>query len=123
MRPFIFEFSESPSNGSHDYSLIVYDDKLNLSVNRLTGEPAIEALNMETETFTKTNGESSDSDRNSLNSLIDTETHTFNHTETSDSDKDTTAIVNLMDTTTLTESSETTDKDRSNNAINYYTQN
>lgn len=123
MRPLIFEFKDNPTGEAQDYSLIEYDNTLNLSVNKLTGQPAIGTVNLETETFTKTQGEGADSDRNGLSMLMDTETRTFTHSEASDSDKDRMALQNLMDTTTLTESSETTDQDKSNNAINNYTQN
>jgi hypothetical protein len=123
MRPLIFEFKESPTGEAIDYSLIEYDKSLNLSVNKMTGLPAIDTINLETETFTKTQGEGSDSDRNGLSKLMDTETRTFTHSETSDSDKDRMALQNLMDTTTLTESTETTDQDKPNNAINHYAQN
>jgi len=123
MKPLIFEFKESPTGEALDYSLIEYDKRLNLSVNKLTGQPAIETINLETETFTKTQGEGADSDRDGLSMLMDTETRTFTHSEASDSDKDRTALQNLMDTTTLTESSEATDQDKSTNGINHYSQN
>jgi len=123
MKPLIFEFKETPTGEAQDYSLIEYDDRLNLSVNKLTGQPAIDTVNLETETFTKTQGEGADSDRSGLSILMDTETRTFTHSEASDSDKDRMALQNLMATTTLTESSETTDQDKPNNAINYYPQN
>lgn len=123
MRPLIFEFKENPTGEAQDYSLIEYDDILNLSVNKETRQPAIDTINLETETFTKNQGESADSDRSGLSMLMDTETRTFTHSEASDSDKDRMALQNLMVTTTLTESSETADQDKPNNAINYYAQN
>lgn len=123
MKPFIFEFKESPNEEAKDYSLIEYDDNLNLSVNKMTRQPAIVELSLETETFTKTQGESADSDRNGLSMLMDTETRTFTHSEASDSDRDRNMLQNLMGTTTLTESTETTDQDKSFNAANYYPQN
>lgn len=112
MRPLIFEFKESPNGENLDYSLIEYDNSLNLSVNRMTGKPAIETINLETETFTKTQGEGADSDRDGLSMLMDTETRTFTHSEASDSDKDRMSLVTLMATTTITESSEATDQDK-----------
>ncbi|MBZ5857323.1 hypothetical protein [Flavihumibacter profundi] len=123
MRPLIFEFKENPTGEPQDYSLIEYDDTLNLSINKFTGQPAIDTVNLETETFTKTQGESADSDRSGLSMLMDTETRTFTHSESSDSDKDRMALQNLMATTTLTESSETADQDKPYNAINHYAQN
>lgn len=123
MKPLIFEFKENPIGETQDYSVIEYDDMLNLSVNKLTGQPAIETINLETETFTKTNGESADSDRDGLSMIMDTETRTYTYSEASDSDKDRNALLTLMDTTTLTESSETTDQDKSTNDFNHYSQN
>lgn len=123
MRPLIFEFKETPIGESHDYSLIEYDHTLNLSVSKMTGLPAIEMANLETETFTKTQGEGADSDKSGLSMLMDTETRTYTHSEASDSDRDRMALQNLMATTTLTESSETVDQDKPNNAINHYAQN
>lgn len=88
MRPLIFEFAEQPSSESMDFSIIEYDNNLNLSIVKSNGLPAIECLDMETETFTKTQYESSDSDRDSLRFLMDTETRTFTQQESSDSDRD-----------------------------------
>jgi hypothetical protein len=123
MRPLILEFKEKPTGEDLDYSLIEYDHTLNLSVNKLTRLPAIESLNLETETFTKTQGEGSDTDKSGLSLLMDTETRTFTHSEASDSDRDRMALQSLMETSTLTESSETTDQDPTRNDINHYTQN
>ncbi len=123
MKPLIFEFRENPIGEAQDYSLIEYDDNLNLSVNKLTGQPAIDSVNLETETFTKTQGEGADSDRSGVSILMDTETRTFNRSEASDSDKDRMVLQNLIATTTLTESSETADQDNPKNAINHYAQN
>lgn len=88
MRPLIFEFAEQPSEKGMDFSVIEYDNNLNLSTVKTSGLPAIECLDMQTETFTKTQYESSDSDRDNLRFLMDTETRTFTQQESSDSDRE-----------------------------------
>jgi hypothetical protein len=112
MKPFILEFTETPIGESPDYNLVEYDNSLNLSVHKETRQPAIEIISMETETFTKTQGEGADSDRNGLSLIMDTETRTYTNTESSDSDRDRTSLQMLLDTTTLTESRESSDQDR-----------
>ena len=87
MKPLILEFQELPTGKSHDYSMIEYNDELNLNIDRNTGLPAIDSLSMETETFTKADGEGADTDRNGFNSLLITETGTKDDGEDSDSDK------------------------------------
>jgi hypothetical protein len=109
MKPLIFEFKENPTGEAQDYSLIKYDNTLNLSINKLTGQPAIDTLNFETETFTKSQGEGADSDRNGLFLLMDTETRTFAHSEASDSDKDGMTLQHLLGITTTKEFSKTND--------------
>jgi hypothetical protein len=42
MKPFILEFQESATGELHDYSMIEYDNKLNLNIDRNTGLPAID---------------------------------------------------------------------------------
>lgn len=124
MRPLIFEFKETPTGETLDYSLIEYDNILNLSVNKVSREPAINSINLATTTSTRNNQESSDSDKDGINIMMDTVTHTFNQTESSDDDKGgAIAIANLMDTTTLTKSTETSDQDHKNNDFNSYSQN
>lgn len=123
MKPLIFEFIERPSAEKHDYSLIKYDNHLNLSIDIATGQPAISVLNMSTETFTKSQGEGSDSDRNPLSNLMTTSTGTYDNTEVSDSDKDRNALERMMATTTLTETIETADRDKNRYVINNHSQN
>ncbi|MOA13488.1 hypothetical protein D3C78_1335430 [compost metagenome] len=121
MKPLIFEFRENPTGNIPDYSLIEYDHKLNLSVDKLTRLPAIDTVHLETMTFTKTQGEGSDTDRDDIRMLMDTETITLTQLESSDSDKERMLLQSLMDTTTLTETTETSDQDKAkNNDINYY---
>lgn len=112
MCPLAFQFKESPTKETLDYSLIEYDEQLNLSVNKKTKQPAIDTLTMDTETFTKANGEGSDSDDNGVRFLMDTETRTFTEAEEADNDRDRRNIQALMDTTTITESREAIDQDR-----------
>ncbi len=115
MRPLILEFTEKPTLKNLDFSLIEYSKKLNLSVIKNTEMPAIKYVSMDTETFTKTSGEPSDSDRDymfNLRQLLDTSTETFTSTEPSDSDNDLKRLKLLMDTQTVTESVEGTDSDK-----------
>lgn len=108
MKPITFQFLEKPSETEFDYSVIEYDSKLNLSVDKTTSLPAIEVLNLETETFTKTGGEASDSDSDFQ---MDTATRTLTQLESTDSDVDIHNLIHLMGTSTLTESSEVVDSD------------
>ena len=115
MRPLILEFAEIPELKNLDYSLIEYYNEKNLSVIKNTEIPAITNVNMDTETFTKADGEPSDSDndlRYKLMRLLDTSTGTFTSTEPSDSDDDYSSLKLLMDTQTITESIEPTDSDK-----------
>jgi len=115
MKPLILEFTENPTLKDLDFSLIEYSQKQNLSVIKDTEMPAIKYVSMNTETFTKTSGEPSDSDSNyklNLRQVLDTSTGTFNSTEPSDSDNDLKKIKLLMDTQTITESVEETDSDK-----------
>jgi len=115
MKPLILEFAESPELKTLDYSLIEYSHKMNLSVIKNSDVPAISYVNMETETFTRTMGEPTDSDndlRYNLKRLLDTSTDTFTSTEPSDSDQNHSALQLLMDTQTITESVEPTDSDK-----------
>ena len=112
MKPLAFEFKEFPTGADLDYSQIEYSEKLNLSVIKLTQQPAIDTITMDTTTFSKGNNEISDSDNEGLKMLMDTETRTLTHSEESDSDRDRMIMQALMDTTTLTESTEATDQDK-----------
>ncbi|HYV90913.1 MAG TPA: hypothetical protein VE978_03985 [Chitinophagales bacterium] len=115
MKPFAFQFKEIPTKENLDYSLIEYDEQFNLSVIKTTRQPAIDTLTMDTETFTKAQGESSDSDDDGIRILMDTTTATYSPPvgkEDSDSDSERGNIQSLMDTTTITESREDVDQDR-----------
>ena len=115
MRPLILKFSEKPTLQQTDFSIIEYSEKLNLSVLKGTDQPAIKYVSMDTETFTKTTGEPSDSDRDlkfHFRPLLETRTDTFTQTEASDSDKDLRRMGMLMDTQTVTETVEATDSDK-----------
>lgn len=117
--PFILRFGVEAPNEILDYSLIQYSSQLQLNVVKSSGEPAIGYLPLDTETFTKTMGETSDSDQDSpLLMLLDTTTDTRKYLETTDSDADASfyqTIKDLVDTDTLTEvrvESTDTDQDR-----------
>jgi hypothetical protein len=112
MKPLTLEFKEIPTGVDLDYSLIEYDNELNLSVNKLTRQPAIENIEMDTTTFTKAGTEESDTDFKAIQMLLDTEMVTLVDSEGTVSDKDRIALNALLDTTTLTESSEVTDQDK-----------
>lgn len=116
MEPLILSFKESPSNDPLDFSPIVYSEKLNLSVLKSNGQPAVKYINVGTQTFTKTTGEGTDSDRHETISPVNflgTSTGTRTMGETSDADRsDVEKIKALMVTTTLTERVENTDSDR-----------
>jgi len=113
MKPFIFQFKETPKEESPDYSKINYDNNLNLNIDSLTGVAAIESVNLETETFTKADYEAADSDTNGYKALLETETRTFTHSEASDSDHDRQALSALLYTATRTISQdEASDSDR-----------
>jgi len=112
MRPLILEFQEFPADESPDYSMINYDDKLNLSIDGSTGLPAIESISMETETMTKADWEDTDSDKNGINQNLVTETGTLKGFEDSDSDHDISSIHALLETQTHTrDHMEVTDSD------------
>jgi hypothetical protein len=111
MKPLILEFQESPTGESHDYSMIEYDDVLNLNVDKNTGLPAIDSISMETETFTKADGEGADSDRNGFNSFLITETGTKDDSEDTDSDKNGFNSIMVTETGTFA-SLEGSDSDR-----------
>src|SRR5882672_9779675 len=107
MKPLILEFTEKPTLKNLDFSLIEYSQKQNLSVIKGTEMPAFKYVSMDTETFTKTSGEPSDSDSDyklNLRRILDTSTETYTSTEPSDSDNDLKRLKLLMDTQTITES-------------------
>lgn len=119
MEPLILKFKEVPCNQEIDYSILEYSEKLNLSVLRESKQPAIDYLSMETETFTRTLNEVSDSDKSELqrklSTLVDTATHTYTQLEATDADPSSYVFKNLFmitDTTTLTEAVEGSDSDK-----------
>lgn len=93
MKPLILAFKETSSNVELDYSSLIYDYDLNLNVLKETRLPAIEHVAMETETFTKTQGESTDSDRDAISLITETTTGTHAQLEDSDDDKDVFSIL------------------------------
>lgn len=63
MEPLILKFKEMSSTESLDIQNVEYSDKLNLSVLKKNGKPAVTYMNLGTETFTKATGEGSDTDK------------------------------------------------------------
>lgn len=118
MKPLILDYAEVPEKINLDYSLIEYSEKLNLSVLKGTDEVAIEKANLDTRTFTKATGESSDSDVSNMNlkNLFDTITKTGDNKESSDSDYHSVQkLQNVLDTKTHTfVRVEETDSDNNN---------
>lgn len=113
MKPLILNFLEKPPLSKLETSMIEYSKDLNLSVVKGTKTPAITYVNLDTNTFTKTEGEDSDSDKSSyLMSLLDTSTAKLTQNELTDSDNDFNSLMKLMDTKTITESVEVSDSDR-----------
>lgn len=100
MKPFVFQFAETPSGANVDYSLIEYDQLLNLNVHKSTRQPAVDYLQEGTETFTRQT-ETSDSDNTSIKALMDTATATKMGESDSDDD-DARAMRLLMETETIT---------------------
>lgn len=117
MEPLILSFKESPNDQRPDFSIVEYSKDLNLSVLKATGKPAIEYLNLGTETFTKSKGEGSDTDRGSDNTIFDSIVNTTTGTRTKEESTDSDysyidSLRMLLDTTTITEAIEGTDIDR-----------
>lgn len=112
MKPLILEYAETPTGKPLDFSMVEYSAKQNLTVLKDTDVPAVKFMPLDTNTFTKTQGESSDSDAqtmsllNELNSLLDTSTKTRTVSEASDSDNGMVQGIDnlkaMLDTTTKT---------------------
>ena len=112
MNPFTFQFKETPTaSESFDFSLIEYNESLNLSVNKSTGRPAVEELQLGTETFTRVTGEATDSDYTGVGLLMATQTATKTHGEGVDSDPSAIGLMIETRTTTFT-ALEGTDTDK-----------
>lgn len=116
MKPLIFRFLEKANMKNLDFSSITYDEKLNLSVDRVSKKPAIDILKLGTSTVTDVCEENSDCDPNNqddLKLLMGTSTNTFASKESSDNDRDKIALEFLMGTMTKTGSGsgETSDSD------------
>lgn len=103
MIPFTFQFKETPTaNENFDFSLIEYDESLNLSINKSTGQPAVNELELGTETFTRVNGEATDSDYTGVALMMATETATKTLGEGVDSDPSAIGLIMETRTTTFT---------------------
>jgi len=113
MKPFIFQFNESATLNDFDFSKIAYSPMLNLNIDTQTGNPAIDVLEMGTETGTKILSESSDSDANNFQAMMGTEMVTLTGGEGIQSDKDRYQLQMLMSTSTGTRTTqEVPDQDR-----------
>jgi len=112
MKPLILEYLETSQTSDVTLEKVIYDEKLNLSVDVNTGQPAISFLNMSTETFTKTFSEVSDSDKDLTAVHMGTLTQTHSQLESSDNDNDIRSLSTLMSTRTITESQEVSDSDK-----------
>ncbi len=114
MKPLIIKFCESPSEGVvTDNSLLLYDSDLQLSVIKGSKLPAFDAINMSTETFTKTTGESTDSDPSTISSAsLGALTYSANNSKMTENDSDKPKLKNLLATKTLTETKEASDNDK-----------
>jgi len=109
MRPFVYQFLEKPINIPEKNSqLIEYSRVLNLSVLKGTNHPAIQLPLLGTNTFTKADGEGSDSDINHSSKIAYDQltTHTFTRQQLESGDSDFNETINrvraLTDTNTLT---------------------
>ena len=112
MKPLILEYTEKAKAENFDFSKIEYNSNLNLTVDKKTGLPAIEYLNMSTETHTRTYNETSDSD-SEMNIMMGTLTKTSYQLEGTDDDASFSAIKSMTDTSTMTfVSQEASDSDR-----------
>lgn len=131
MKPLILDFAENPELIDLDTSILEYSEELNLTVLKSTKEVAIEKVYLETETFTKSFGEGSDTDQDNdlahlmetstktavenedsdtdqslyphLTHLLESTTFTFTNFEETDTDKDISKVKQLMETRTITE--------------------
>lgn len=75
MNPLSLQFKETPAGENFDNSLIEYNEKLNLNVDKITGLPAVNELNLATETYTRQN-EDADPDERGIGILMATQTCT-----------------------------------------------
>lgn len=93
MEPLILKFRETPTENDLKYDEVEYSSKLNLTVLKGTEDPAVDFLKMETETFTKAQGEGSDTDKSGvgrkLRLLMETMTETHAQLEGTDKDPST----------------------------------
>lgn len=112
MNPLILQYTEKSNADNFDFSKIEYSSKLNLTIDKKTGLPAIEYLNMSTQTGTKTHTETSDCDSENMGLMMGTLTHTSYELEGSDDDASFNAIKSIMGTSSFTfVSQEATDND------------
>ncbi|WP_200979841.1 hypothetical protein [Echinicola sp. 20G] len=112
MKPFVLAFKEEPLEECDPCDYLVYDESQNLTIDSMTGLPAIDSYRMETVTGTKYFGEASDSDKNMMSIRMETITNTLDYNEGTDSDRDRFSMQRLMETSTFTRTElESTDRD------------
>lgn len=122
MKPLILEYAEKANGKPLDFSMVEYSYEQNLTVLKNSNVPAVKFMPLDTTTFTKADGEASDTDAqpmslvNELKSLLDTTTQTKTFSEASDSDASYMSMVTdlkiLLDTATKTfTSTEVSDSD------------
>ena len=112
MNPLILQYTERSNNENFDFSQIEYSPKLNLTIDTKTGLPAIDFLNMSTETHTRTYNECSDCDSENMGLMMGTKTRTFTELESSDDDRGFNTVKSMMRTSSVTlVSQEATDND------------
>lgn len=117
MKSLILEYKTPPKsiNTSAILNEIEYSKELNLTVLKKDKKPAILEAQMETNTFTKADGEASDSDHDLFSDLkihLETSTITLVEGESTDSDPFHNNLALLLETKTLTEATEDTDSDK-----------
>lgn len=66
MEPLILKFKELATLDDLSSLTVEYSEELNLSVIKQSGHPAVTFMNLGTETFTKSQGEGSDTDRSGV---------------------------------------------------------
>ena len=111
MRPLILKFKEHPRLPEIDFNHVVYDDELNLNVDRNSRQPIVATASLITSTGTKTWDEGSDHDKEHSQLLMITATGTLTALESSDSDPrrhvDVSNLITMTATRQMIESSDT----------------
>jgi len=115
MRPLILEYAEVAKNDELESGIIKYSKIQNLNIIIESDEPAINTVHFDTDTFTKSNMEGSDSDRDfrMQGSLgLDTQLITRSINETTGDDDIRNFTKSYLDTQIVTEAREGTSFDK-----------